>query len=379
MAEFLFWIGLSFIVYVYVGYPVLVVLLSLFVKRGVKQEDREPSVTFLISAYNEEKSIKGKLEDTLALDYPKDKLQILVASDGSTDRTDEIVKGFSSEGVLLCRVEGRVGKTETQNQAVKQATGEIIVFSDATTKYRKDAVRKIVRNYADPGVGAVSGRYEYMNPTGGAVGAGTMLFWNYENFIKRRQTAIRTITGCCGCIYSLRRELYEPLPREIISDLVEPLKILEKGYRIVFEQDAVAFEITEEKAEEEYSMRVRVITRGMNGLAYVRNLLNPFQYPFVSFQLISHKILRWMVPAFALLVFAANLLLLDRGFYRVTMGLQTGFYLSAFAGWLLDRKGGKARLFSLPMYFCIVNLAAVQALLNFLKGRRMTTWETVRK
>ena len=379
MAEFLFWMTVALMAYVYVGYPILIVLLSLVVKNRVKQGDGEPGVTFLISAYNEEKSIKEKLEDTLALDYPKDKLQIIVASDGSTDRTDEIVKGFSSEGVSLCRVEGRVGKTETQNQSVKKAAGEIVVFSDATTKYRKDALRKIVRNYADPSVGAVSGRYEYVNPTGGGVGAGTMLFWNYENFIKRRQTEIRTITGCCGCIYSLRRGLYEPLPREIISDLVEPLKILEKGYRIVFEQDAVAREITEEKAEEEYSMRVRVITRGMNGLAYVRNLLNPFRYPFVSFQLISHKILRWMVPVFSLVAFAVNLMLLDRPFYRVVMLIQVAFYLSAFAGWLMDRKGRKTRLFSFPMYFCIVNLAAVHALFNFLKGHRMTTWETVRK
>lgn len=379
MAESSFWLTVLLIGYVYMGYPVLIVLLSFIVKNGVRQRDGEPCVTFLITAYNEEKSIREKLEDTLALDYPKDKLQIVVASDGSTDRTDEIVKGFSNEGVLLCRVEGRVGKTETQNQAVKKAEGEIIVFSDATTKYRKDALRKIVRNYADPTVGAVSGRYEYVNPTGGGVGAGTMLFWNYENFIKRRQTQIKTITGCCGCIYSLRRELYEPLPREIISDLVEPLKILEKGYRIVFEQDAVAQEVTEEKAGEEYSMRVRVITRGMNGLAHVRDLLNPFRYAFVSFQLISHKILRWMVPVFLLIALAANVVLLDRPFYRVTMMMQVAFYLSAFTGWLMERRGWKGKAFSFPMYFCIVNLASIQGLLNFLKGRRMATWETARK
>ena len=318
-------------------------------------------------------------EDTLALDYPREKLQIMVASDGSTDGTDEIVKGFSKEGVLLCRVEGRVGKTETQNQAVKEARGEIVVFSDATTKYREDALRKIVRNYGDPSVGAVSGRYEYRNPTGGAVGAGTKLFWNYENFIKRKQTEIKTITGCCGCIYSVRRDLYEALPGDIISDLVEPLKILEKGRRIAFEPDAVAQEITEEKAEEEYSMRVRVITRGMNGIAYVKGLLNPFRHGFVSFQLISHKILRWMIPFFLTVAFISNLLLLETAFYRLTMGIQFAFYLLAVVGWWLDRKDMKTRVTSFPLYFCVVNLAAVQGAVNFVRGRRMATWETVRK
>lgn len=379
MSEFLFWLAILLIVYVYVGYPALIVLLSIFVKNKVKRTDGEPFVTFLITAYNEEKSIREKLVDTLALDYPKDRLQIIVASDGSTDQTDEIVKGFSDFGVYLCRVEGRVGKTETQNQAVRKASGEIIVFSDATTKYRKDALRKIVRNYADPSVGAVSGRYQYRNPTGGAVGAGTKLFWNYENFIKRKQTEIKTITGCCGCIYSVRRDLYEPLPRDIISDLVEPLKILEKGCRIAFEPEAVAEEITEEKAEEEYSMRVRVITRGMNGLAYVKDLLNPFRHGFVSFQLISHKILRWMIPFFLAVAFISNLQLLETAFYRLAMGIQVSFYLLAVVGWLLDRRGKKSKVSSFPLYFCVVNLAAVHGTVNFVRGRRMATWETLRK
>jgi cellulose synthase/poly-beta-1,6-N-acetylglucosamine synthase-like glycosyltransferase len=379
MAEFFFWTAILLVAYVYVGYPALIVLLSYVVRNRVIREEREPFVTFLITAYNEEKSIQEKLEDTLALDYPKDKLEIIVASDGSTDRTDEIVTGFSEYGVLLCRVEGRVGKTETQNQAVKEASGEIIIFSDATTGYRKDALRKIVRNYADPTVGAVSGRYEYSNPTGGAVGAGTKLFWNYENFIKRRQTEIKTITGCCGCIYSVRRDLYEPLPADIISDLVEPLKILEKGYRIAFEPEAVAYEVTEEKADEEYSMRVRVITRGMNGLAYMKGLLNPGGHPFVAFQLISHKILRWMIPAFLLVAFVANLVLLEKPFFKATMLMQMVVYLFAAAGWFLDRKNKKVKVFSLPLYFCVVNLASIHAALNLLRRRRMITWETVRK
>jgi cellulose synthase/poly-beta-1,6-N-acetylglucosamine synthase-like glycosyltransferase len=379
MAEIVFWLALLLIAYVYVGYPALVFLISFFVGNEVKRADMEPSLTLLITAYNEEKNIRKKLENSLLLDYPTDLLEIIVASDGSTDGTDRIVGEFSEQGVALCRVEGRVGKTETQNQAVRRARGEVVVFSDATTKYKRDALRKIVRNYADPAVGAVSGRYEYVNPTGGAVGAGTKLFWRYENSIKRRQTRIKTITGCCGCIYSVRKDLYEPLPRDIISDLVEPLKILEKGYRVVFEPDAVAYEVTEEKAEEEFSMRVRVITRGMNGLAHVRGLLNPFRHLFVSFQLTSHKILRWMVPFFLMIAFAANLALLDRPFYAATMGMQLSFYAAALVGWVLDVAGKRNKILFLPLYFCIVNLAAVVAAVKFLAGKQVVTWETVRR
>jgi cellulose synthase/poly-beta-1,6-N-acetylglucosamine synthase-like glycosyltransferase len=336
-------------------------------------------VTFLITAYNEEKNIGKKLENTLALDYPNDRLEIMVASDGSTDRTDEIVKTFAGRGVTLLRVEGRVGKTETQNQAVKKARGEIIIFSDATTEYRRDAIRKIVRNYSDPSIGAVSGRYEYVNPTGAPVGLGTILFWKYENFVKSRQTRIKTVTGCCGCIYSVRRDLYEPLPRDIISDLVEPLKILEKGYRIFFEPEAVAYETTEEKPEEEFSMRVRVITRGMNGLLYTKSLLNPFRYPFVSFQLISHKILRWLIPFLLIVLFVSNAFLLEYTFYRVTFLLQIAFYISAPLCWIMGKYGMKVNPLFIPLYFCVVNLASLRAVFNIIKGRKMTIWETVRK
>jgi cellulose synthase/poly-beta-1,6-N-acetylglucosamine synthase-like glycosyltransferase len=379
MAEFVFWFTVGIIFYTYFGYPLLTLFLSLFVRNPVDKDDIEPTVTFLITAYNEEKNIKQKLENTLSLDYPTDKLEIMVASDGSTDNTDKIVKELSEKGVVLHRVEGRVGKTETQNQAVKAAKGDIVIFSDATTTYTNDAIRKIVRNYNDPSIGAVSGRYEYVNPTGAPVGLGTILFWKYENFVKSRQTRIKTITGCCGCIYSVRRSAYEPLPRDIISDLVEPLKILEKGYRIAFEPEAVAHEVTEETVGEEFSMRVRVITRAMNGLTYVKSLLNPIQYPFVAFQLISHKVLRWLIPFFLAIIFISNALILDSAFYRFVFLAQVVFYLSALFAWVMDKYGKKVKILFLPLYFCVVNLASVQAIFNLIKGRKMAVWETVRK
>lgn len=376
-----FWLAVGLVAYTYAGYSLAILVLSRFVSSPIRREPIEPRVTFLITAYNEEKNIGAKLEQTLSLDYPPEKLELMVASDGSTDRTDEIVRGFAHRGVRLVRVEGRVGKTETQNQAVKQATGDIIIFSDATTRYEHAAIRCLVRNYADPKVGAVSGRYEYFNPTGASIGVGSILFWKYENLIKRLQTDINTITGCCGCIYSVRRSAYVPLPADIISDLVEPLKVVEQGYRIVFEPDAIAFEETTEQTEEEFKMRVRVVTRGMRGLLYMKKLFNPLRYGFVSFQLFSHKVLRWFVPVFLLIAFIANLFLAGRGhrFYDVTLALQLAFYLLAAVGFVVEKRNILAKPLTVPLYFMTVNIAAVVAMYRIWKGYKAVTWETVRK
>jgi len=379
MALTIYWINAFLIFYTYAGYSLVVLILARFFNHTVKKSDKYPRVTFLITAYNEEKNIAQKLHSTLSSDYPADRLEIIVASDGSIDGTDRIVKDFAERGVRLIRVEGRVGKTETQNRAVKMATGDVIIFSDATTVYERDAIRKIVRNYADPAVGAVSGRYEYYNPTNASIGIGTILFWKYENLIKRSQTRIKTITGCCGCIYSVRRNLYTPLPPDIISDLVEPLKILEKGYRIVFEPEAIAHEETTEKTKEEFQMRVRVISRGMRGLLYMKILFNPLKHGFVAFQLISHKLFRWLVPVFMILLFASNALLIGKPFYAGTFLLQVIFYGMALAGWIGERFHWKLKLFSIPLYFFTVNIASIISLFKTIKGYKAVTWETVRK
>ncbi|MRR07988.1 MAG: glycosyltransferase family 2 protein, partial [Deltaproteobacteria bacterium] len=245
--------------------------------------------------------------------------------------------------------------------------------------YEKDAIRKLVRNYNDPEVGAVSGRYEYVNPTGAPVGTGSILFWKYENFIKSMQTRIRTISGCCGCIYSVRKAAYVPLPGDIISDLVEPLMVIQRGYRVVFEQEAVAYEETTEKSHEEFRMRIRVITRAMRGILYARGLLNPFHFPFVAFQLFSHKVLRWLIPFFLIGLLVANAFLLHKQFYVVTFVLQAAFYLLAVVGLLADRVGKKFKPAAVPLYFCIVNTASLIAFFKTLAGQKMVTWETVRK
>ena len=379
MAEVIFWVAIGAVAFAYVGYSLSIILIGLFARRALKRADITPSISFLITAYNEEKNLAAKLEGTLALDYPADQLEIIVASDGSTDRTDEIARSFAHRGVRLVRVEGRVGKTETQNQAVRQARGDVIVFSDATTQYEPQALRKIVRNYADPEVGAVSGRYEYFNPTGAAIGVGSVLFWKYENFIKRTQTRIYTITGCCGCIYSVRRAAYQPLPADVISDLCEPLAVLSQGYRIVFEPEAIAFEETTEKTSEEFNMRVRVAVRGMRGLLFMKKLFNPFKFGFVSYQLFGHKVMRWLVPVFVIIAFAANLFLLDQWFYQLTFVLQAAFFALAGLGFLAARWNFKLLPMSVPLFVVTVNLAMLTAMWRVMKGVRAVTWETVRR
>jgi cellulose synthase/poly-beta-1,6-N-acetylglucosamine synthase-like glycosyltransferase len=381
--EIAFWTSAALIAYAYVGYPLLIVFISSFATKKLKTAPIEPKVSLLIAAYNEERDIEAKLKNCFELDYPKEKLEIVVASDGSADATDDIVRSYEANEagvrVVLHRVEGRLGKTATQNSAVKVCQGEIILFSDAACMYDRGAIRALVRNYADPTVGAVSGMYTYVNRKGGSVGFATILFWNLENFIKRKQTKIKTITGCCGCIYSVRKDLYTPLPPNIISDLVEPLTILQKGYRIVFEPAALAVEETTGKTEEELKMRIRVIVRGMNGMLYVRKLFNPFKYPFVSMQLISHKLMRWLVPMFCIAAFVSSLLLATASsFYLVLSVLQLIFYSLAGLGYVLDKRGIHKKIFYLPLYFCTVNLASLISMFKVLKGEDIAIWQTHR-
>jgi cellulose synthase/poly-beta-1,6-N-acetylglucosamine synthase-like glycosyltransferase len=383
LVEALFWLSILLIVYAYVGYPLATVLLSLFVRKEVQRADIEPMVSLLITAYNEEKDMAAKIENCLALDYPEDKLEIVVASDGSTDATDDIVRGYETNEagvrVVLHRVEGRLGKTAAQNSAVRICRGEVVVFSDAASMYDRNAIRALVRNYADPKVGAVSGMYTYINKGETVAGFGTILFWKFENFIKKRQSMVRTITGCCGCIYSVRKNLYTDLPPQIISDLVEPLTILRKGYRIVFEPEALALEETAGGTEDEMQMRVRVILRGMNGMLFVRDLFDPRRHGFVSFQLISHKLLRWLVSVFAVVAFAANAVLAPTStVYLLLFVGQALFYLSAAAGYVLEKLGVKIKALSPPLYFCTVNMAALISLVKLMRKENIVTWQTIR-
>lgn len=372
------WFAIAGLLYVYVGYPLLLLILGAFTHREKAPAGYFPTLSILIAAYNEEAGIKQKIVQTLALSYPEDKIELLVISDGSTDRTDEIVLACEDKRVRLIRPAQRKGKTNAQNIGVEHAGGEVLVFSDATTIYHPMALQFLAANYVDPHVGAVSGRYQYFDQNGNSpTGLGTVAFWNYENLIKQMQSRLRTITGCCGCIYSVRRSAYTSLDSDLISDLVQPLCAILKGFRVVFEDRALAYEETTKSSAEEFSMRVRVITRGIRGIISVAELLNPFKHAWISFQLMSHKVLRWFVPLFLVVLLLANTLLVDTPGYRQLWAAQLIFYgfvvLTTFVP--LHRIW---KPLGIPLYFCTVNLAALVSVLEVLRGRKYVIWETVR-
>lgn len=378
VALFIFWACVAALVYVYVGYPALLALIAPFVPRTKPKPGYLPTLSVLIAAYNEEANIGKKVEQTLALDYPAEKLEILVLSDGSTDHTDEIIRAFKDPRVRLIRMEPRRGKTAAQNQGVREARGEILVFSDATTVYHSQALRYLGCNYEDTNVGAASGRYQYFDPEGNSpTGLGTMAFWNYENLLKTLQSHIHTISGCCGCIYSVRKSAYTQLPDDVISDLVQPLWVIQKGFRVAFEDRALAYEETTQSAGEEFSMRVRVITRGIRGLLSVPDILKPWKFGWIAFQLVSHKILRWLVPFFLVLLFASNGALASRATYGLFLVLQTLFYAWALLSMAVPAQR-RWKILGIPLYFCLLNAAALCSVIEVIRGRKYVTWETVR-
>jgi len=380
IAQIIFWFSVAALFYVYVGYPILVYLVSLAFPKNIKRADFEPQVTILITAYNEEKAIRQKLENTLKIDYPKEKLEILVASDGSTDKTDEIVKEFASKGVRLFRQEGRVGKTITQNNAVEKSTGEIVLFSDATTDYKTDVLREILPNFADEAIGCVAGKLVYVDNSASNVGKGAKSYWNYETFLKESESRACSLIGASGCLYAVRKSAYKPMYAEACSDFLICTILYEQGLRSVYEPKAVCTEDTNRQTGKEMQMRVRVISQTFTDLWRNRKMLNPFRSGFYAVELISHKVLRYAVPLFLLLIFVSNaVMFLHSAFFEIIFILQTAFYLFALISWAFEKMGAKIGVFAIPHYFVLANLASAVGFYKFLRGERYASWEPIRE
>ena len=278
MAELVFWAALATVAYVYAGYPLLVFALSRLRPRPVRRGDITPRVTFLIAAYNEAAAIRQKLDNTLALEYPAEALEVIVVSDGSTDGTDEIVTGEYGNRVRLLKLGGRQGKTLGQNRGAAAATGEILVFSDATTMYRPQALRALVRNFADPSVGLVTGQVLYGLETGAAADRGRAAYWNYETFLRDAESRFHSVLGSAGCVYALRKGIYTPLPAEVISDVCQTVKVVQQGYRAIVDNDALVYEPAESRGiGEELERRARVIARGLRGKWFLRDFFHPLR------------------------------------------------------------------------------------------------------
>jgi cellulose synthase/poly-beta-1,6-N-acetylglucosamine synthase-like glycosyltransferase len=377
--QMIFWICVALLAYIYVGYPLLVYLVGVLFPKKVAVGPFEPKVTILITAFNEEASIRNKLENTLQIEYPREKTEVIVASDGSTDRTDEIVKSFSDRGVRLFRQEGRVGKTETQNNAVKAATGEIILFSDATTTYQKDVFDTILPSFADPKVGCVAGRLVYVDDENTSVGHGLMSYWSYETFLKTAESRATSLIGASGCLYAVRRSAYEPMYPEACSDFLICMSIYRKGLRSVFAPEAVCYEVTNKRAGHELRMRVRVIAQTFTDLWRNRDMLNPLKSGFYGIQLFSHKLMRYSVPFVLVTLFATSAVLsVKTPFFAGILIIQIAFYLLALGGWLVESTGRHLGLVAIPFYFVLANLASAVAFYKFVRGETYTRWEPIR-
>lgn len=379
LEQLIFWASMGTLAYVYAGYPLLVYLYSRFSPETKCRADIEPHVTVLITAFNEEAAIREKLENTLRMDYPAEKLEILVASDGSTDGTDAIVKEFEGRGVKLFRQEGRVGKTTTQNNAVEVASGEIVLFSDATTTYDSDVFRLLLPAFADETVGCVAGRLVYVDDKRTTVGKGVQSYWGYETFIKLAESRACSLIGASGCLYAVRRSAYKPMYAEACSDFLICTSLYRQGLRSVFAPEAVCFEDTNHRSDDELRMRIRVISQTFTDLWRNRDMLNPLTSGFFAVQLISHKLLRYAVPLLLLLVFVSNIILSgDHPFYVLALTAQVCFYSLALGGWVLERMGRRLSLLGMPLYFVLANLASAVAFYKFLRGETYARWEPIR-
>ena len=372
----LFWLSLAAVAMTYVIYPLLLAALP-SKRRQPADASYQPPVSLIISAYNEAQIIREKLENALALDYPTDLLEMIVISDGSTDGTDEIVSGYASRGVLLRRQEPRGGKSLGLTRFVPFASGKILIFSDANSIYRPDAIQNLVRHFADPSVGYVVGHQNYLS-SGSAATISETLYWRYESYVKGQESRVGCVVGGDGAIGAMRAELFEPLRADDINDFYLPLRIVARGYIGVFDKDAICYEHTAAGFRGEFRRKVRIVTRSLRAVGRVAETLNPVQVGFFAVQLFVHKIVRWFVPFFLMGMFVSSAALAERGLvpYRVMLQLQTVFYLLALLGFIPIAL--RMRPISFAFYFCVVNAAAFLGIVNCIFGRRISTWQPER-
>ncbi len=388
--EIVFWISICFIFYAYFGYPLVLYTLSLFRSRRLNRDpEHRPPVSFIITVHNEEKRIKEKIANTLALDYPPDKLEIIFASDASSDATDEIVKSCSE--LKLVRSDERRGKEYAQKCAVEQASGDILVFSDVATILEPDGLRQIVANFADDSVGCVSSEDRFIDDDGQVSGEGAYV--KYEMFLRNLESRVNTLVGLSGSFFAARKKVCEGWATDIQSDFNTVLNAVKMGLRGISDPHSIGYykNITDEKKE--FDRKVRTVLRGIHVFMRSLPLLNPIKYGLFAWQLFSHKLCRWLVPFFMAIALISNASVAGRSvFYFSIFTLQIIFYALAFiyhkqikhtaiqAGSSIQNLKSKIQNYffsfsKLSYYFVSVNLSILLAWLKFLKGQKTTFWE----
>jgi len=372
--ELLFWALLASGLYSLTVYPLLIIALSRLVPRRFERSPIRPGVSLVISAFNEEAAIRAKLENSLALDYPRDRLQIVVASDGSTDGTDAIVRGYADRGVTLLRVEGGLGKSAVLNRAVAAATGEILVFSDATGMWGAGAIGAMVAHFADPRIGCVSGRVGYRYDQS-LTSRGFGVYQRYVLTLRRAEAAFGAGFNASGSIHAVRRSAFRPGPPDTFMDMVDPLHAAMQGLRTTFEEEAVSMEESRTRAADEFQARLRIALRSWRFLAYALPRLPLRRAPMYCYQLVSHKFLRWLVGPSLPVLFLLNVALLGgRPVYSWLALGQVGYYGLTALGLVLGRLGLPQPGLSALVFFNATNLAYLTSLLRYLRGDRMTRW-----
>lgn len=375
------WVWISIIFYTYFGYGILLYILvsikSLSQKKVKYDAEYLPQVTLIVAAYNEEDHIKEKIENSIALDYPKDKIEFLFVTDGSNDTTPEIIKNYPN--IRLMHQPERQGKIMAVERAMPEVHGKIVVFTDANTLLNKEAIKNIVRHFSNDKVGVVAGEKRILNrEVDDAVGAGEGFYWKYESLLKQWDDELYSVMGAAGELYAIRTELFRPIPKDsLIEDFYMSMKIVQQGFKIAYEANAYALEEPSASVAEEMKRKIRIAAGGMQSMVGLKTLLNPFKYRVITFQFISHRVLRWTLAPVALpIIFLLNMVLLKVGnLYQMLFIGQVLFYLAALIGYILEKKQIRLKLLFVPYYFCMMHYAVYAGFFRYIKGSQSVLWE----
>lgn len=383
--------GIFIIFYSYAGYGLLVWLLlkarTLIKKPATITAKANPTllpadlpdVTLIVAAFNEESFIVEKIKNSLALDYPADKLQLILITDGSTDATPQLVAGF--DRIHLLHQPERKGKVAAMHRAMSYVKTPIVIFSDANTLLNPESIRNIARHYSDERTGGVAGEKKIMATGNDKIaGIGEGLYWKYESLLKRLDSDLYTVVGAAGELFSIRTALYEPVGEDtLLDDFVISLKVCRRGYRVQYEPNAYALEMPSSSLQEERKRKIRISAGAFQSMAMLKGLLNVFKYPMLSFQYISHRVLRWtLCPLLLPILFFLNAIIAIEDpsvFFRLLFAAQIAFYAAATAGWLLANRNIKSKLLYVPYYFFFINVSLYQGFFRYRKGRQTVLWD----
>lgn len=379
----LFWILFLAIFYCYFGYPLSIYFLAKINPRKVNKKDFQPSVSVVLSVWNEEDVIERKIKNLLSLDYPKEKMEILIGSDGSTDRTNAIIKSFFDPRIIFVEIGQREGKTATINELVKKAKHKVIVFTDARQIFGANAIKELVANFTDPAVGSVSGELIFA-PKEGGTAKGINLYWQYEKFIRSQESRIHSMLGATGAIYAIRRELFVEVPAHVVlDDMYIPFKIIQKGFRAIFDESAKAYDDLADSPKQEHRRKARTLYGNYQIFVLFPHMFNIFGSP-IAVQLFSHKFLRVLAPFLMIALFIVNGVLFYHSLYKFFFFLQIVFYSMAMLGALARYgKQGILKLISkicyIPYVFCLLNFSALVGFLRFVMAKQSITWQKARE